>query len=227
MIALGFSAGLPYYLVFDTLSAWFRASGLFGRAGSDRVLQPGHSHLHVQVPLGAVHRSGAGARADTLAGPSPIVDAPRQFLTWRGERLAATGSLCQAAIMLGLWLVAGSDPTRSLGTVALFAFLVGFSSATQDIPILQSEQGEAGAPMGIAIDAWRIEAAEVSKQGVMAAAYSWGYRELAWRSSSPAPCLCCWPSPTGGTITVLRRDGRADGDRRRGKTSVTCCGGRR
>ena len=62
--------------------------------------------------------------------------------------------------MLGLWLVAGSDPTRSLGTIAVFAFLVGFSSATQDI----------------AIDAWRIEAAEVSKQGVMAAAYSWGYR---------------------------------------------------
>jgi PAT family beta-lactamase induction signal transducer AmpG len=27
-IALGFAAGLPYYLVFDTLSAWFRASGL-------------------------------------------------------------------------------------------------------------------------------------------------------------------------------------------------------
>ena len=26
MVALGFSAGLPYYLVFDTLSAWFRAS---------------------------------------------------------------------------------------------------------------------------------------------------------------------------------------------------------
>src|SRR5262245_15192924 len=68
--------------------------------------------------------------------------------------------LCQLAIMLGLWLVAGSDPTRSLGTIALFAFLVGFSSATQDI----------------AIDAWRIEAAEVSKQGVMAAAYQWGYR---------------------------------------------------
>jgi len=28
--------------------------------------------------------------------------------------------------MLGLWLVAGSDPTRSLGTIAVFAFLVGF-----------------------------------------------------------------------------------------------------
>jgi PAT family beta-lactamase induction signal transducer AmpG len=38
--------------------------------------------------------------------------------------------------------------------------LVGFSSATQDI----------------AMDAWRIEAAEVSRQGAMAAAYQWGYR---------------------------------------------------
>ena len=62
--------------------------------------------------------------------------------------------------MLGLWLVAVSDPARSLGTIAVFAVLVGFSSATQDI----------------AIDAWRIEAAETSKQGAMAAAYQWGYR---------------------------------------------------
>ena len=62
--------------------------------------------------------------------------------------------------MLGLWLVALSDPSRSLGTIAVFAVLVGFSSATQDI----------------AIDAWRIEAAETSKQGAMAAAYQWGYR---------------------------------------------------
>src|SRR5262245_35682603 len=28
MIALGFAAGLPYFLIFDTLSAWLRASGL-------------------------------------------------------------------------------------------------------------------------------------------------------------------------------------------------------
>ena len=68
--------------------------------------------------------------------------------------------VCQGLIMLGLWLMAGSDPSRSLGTIAVFAVLVGFSSATQDI----------------AIDAWRIEAAEVSKQGAMAAAYQWGYR---------------------------------------------------
>jgi PAT family beta-lactamase induction signal transducer AmpG len=44
--------------------------------------------------------------------------------------------------------------------VAVLAVLVGFATATQDI----------------AIDAWRIEAADVSKQGVMAAAHQWGYR---------------------------------------------------
>jgi PAT family beta-lactamase induction signal transducer AmpG len=68
--------------------------------------------------------------------------------------------VCQGVVMLGLWLLAASDPTRGLGTVAMFAVLVGLASATQDI----------------AIDAWRIEAAGVSKQGAMAAAYQWGYR---------------------------------------------------
>jgi PAT family beta-lactamase induction signal transducer AmpG len=42
----------------------------------------------------------------------------------------------------------------------VLAVLVGFASATQDI----------------AIDAWRIEAADMLKQGAMAAAYQWGYR---------------------------------------------------
>jgi PAT family beta-lactamase induction signal transducer AmpG len=44
--------------------------------------------------------------------------------------------------------------------MALCAIGVGFASATQDV----------------VIDAWRIEAADVAKQGVMAAAYQWGYR---------------------------------------------------
>jgi PAT family beta-lactamase induction signal transducer AmpG len=68
--------------------------------------------------------------------------------------------VCQVVIMLGLWLLAATDPARSLGMIAAFAVLVGVAAATQDI----------------AIDAWRIEAAEVLKQGAMAAAYQWGYR---------------------------------------------------
>ena len=142
MLALGFSAGLPYFLIFDTLSAWLRASGL-----SLEVI--GFFSLVtlvslVQIPLGAVHRP----RARCPFSPA-------------GLAIAVRGCWCaRALIMLGLWLVAGTDPARSLGTIAVFAVLVGFSSATQDI----------------AIDAWRIEAAEISKQGAMAAAYQWGYR---------------------------------------------------
>jgi PAT family beta-lactamase induction signal transducer AmpG len=141
MVALGFAAGLPYFLIFDTLSAWLRASGL---------------SLEVIGFFSLV----------TLVSSfkflwAPFIDRARvpALTAWLGHRRSWM-LVCQGLIMLGLWLVAGSDPSRSLGTIAVFAVLVGFASATQDI----------------AIDAWRIEAAEVSKQGVMAAAYQWGYR---------------------------------------------------
>lgn len=66
----------------------------------------------------------------------------------------------QLLLMVGLWMISGVDPARDLALMATFAALVAFVSATQDI----------------VIDAWRIEAAEVEKQGAMAAAYQWGYR---------------------------------------------------
>ena len=92
---------------------------------------------------------------------APLVDRARVpvLTAWLGHRRSWM-LVCQALIMLGLWLVAGTDPATGLATVAIFAVLVGFFSATQDI----------------AIDAWRIEAAEISRQGAMAAAYQWGYR---------------------------------------------------
>ena len=141
MVALGFSGGLPYFLVFDTLSAWLRAAGL---------------SLEVIGFFSLV----------TLVSSfkflwAPFIDRTQiPVLTPRLGHRRSWMLVCQSLIMVGLWLVAGSDPTRSLGTIAVFAFLVGFSSATQDI----------------AIDAWRIEAAGLYKQGVMAAAYQWGYR---------------------------------------------------
>jgi MFS transporter, PAT family, beta-lactamase induction signal transducer AmpG len=141
MVALGFSAGLPHYLIFDTLSAWLRSAGL---------------SLEVIGFFSLV----------TLVSTfkflwAPFIDRTRVpiFTAWLGHRRSWM-LVCQGLIMLGLWLVAGSDPSRSLGRIAFFAVLVGFSAATQDI----------------AIDAWRIEAAEMTKQGAMAAAYQWGYR---------------------------------------------------
>jgi PAT family beta-lactamase induction signal transducer AmpG len=78
----------------------------------------------------------------------------------------------QVLLMLGLWLISGVDPATNLALMAAFAAFVAFVSATQDI----------------VIDAWRIEAAEVEKQGAMAAAYQWGYR-VAMIVAGAAPLL--------------------------------------
>lgn len=141
MIALGFSAGLPYFLIFDTLSAWLRASEISLEViGVFSLVTLVTSFKFIWAPF--VDRG----RIPVLTS---LVGHRRSWML-----------VCQGLIMLGLWLMAASDPARSLGTIAVFAVLVGLVSATQDI----------------AIDAWRIEAAEVSRQGAMAAAYQWGYR---------------------------------------------------
>ena len=141
MLALGFSSGLPYFLIFDTLSAWLRVSGLSLEViGFFSLVTLVSTFKFLWAPF--IDR----ARVPVLTG-------------WLGHRRSWM-LVCQGVIMLGLWLLAGTDPARSLGTIAVFAVLVGFSSATQDI----------------AIDAWRIEAADISRQGVMAAATQWGYR---------------------------------------------------
>lgn len=141
MLALGFSSGLPNLLIFDTLSAWLRDAGLsleiiafFGLATL------AYSLKFLWAPL--VDRA-------KVPGLTRLLGHRRSWMI-----------VCQALIMLGLWSIAGTDPAVSLGLMALFAVLVGFVSATQDI----------------VIDAWRIEAAVTEKQGAMAAAYQWGYR---------------------------------------------------
>lgn len=68
--------------------------------------------------------------------------------------------VAQAGVIGGLWWMGWVDPRGNLGAMAAAGMLVAFSSATQDI----------------AIDAFRIEAAEARYQGAMSAAYVFGYR---------------------------------------------------
>lgn len=141
MLGLGFSAGLPNLLIFDTLSAWLRDDGV---------------SLAV---IGFFSLATLAYSAKFLW--APLVDRTRvPLLTrWLGHRrswmLAA-----QIAVILGLWLISGRTPSTELGVMAAFAVFVGFAGATQDI----------------VIDAWRIEVAESRQQGILAAAYQWGYR---------------------------------------------------
>lgn len=92
---------------------------------------------------------------------SPLVDRLNlPILTaWLGRRRAwlLVSQICIVAALLGM---ANTDPALNLTHMVWFALAVAFASATQDI----------------ALDAYRIEAVEVEKQGAMAATYQTGYR---------------------------------------------------
>lgn len=92
---------------------------------------------------------------------SPLVDRlPLPVLTRAFGRRRAWLLLSQLAIALALLGMANTDPVLNLTHTVFFALAVAFASATQDI----------------ALDAYRIEAVEIEKQGAMAATYQAGYR---------------------------------------------------
>jgi PAT family beta-lactamase induction signal transducer AmpG len=116
MLALGFAAGLPTLLIFDTLSAWLRDDGLsLSVIGFFSLATLAASFKFLWAPL--IDRTSV-----------PVLTA------WLGHRrswmLAA-----QAVIVAGLWLIAGSDPSEHLGVMAALAVMIGFAAASQDIVI--------------------------------------------------------------------------------------------
>ncbi len=92
---------------------------------------------------------------------APLVDRlPIPLLTrWLGRRRSWL-LLSQGLIMAALVGMALSDPRTGLNLVVWCALAVAFASATQDI----------------ALDAFRIESADVRHQGALAATYQTGYR---------------------------------------------------
>ena len=92
---------------------------------------------------------------------SPVIDAfDVPVLARLLGRRRAWMVTCQAVIVLGLLGAGLTDPTSSIAITAAFTFVVAFGSATQDV----------------VIDGWRIDAAPLEMQGIMAAAYQLGYR---------------------------------------------------
>ncbi|MDP1956191.1 MAG: AmpG family muropeptide MFS transporter [Polaromonas sp.] len=92
---------------------------------------------------------------------APLVDRlPIPVLTRLLGRRRSWLLLSQAVIMAALVGMALTDPKLALLPVVWCALAVAFASATQDI----------------ALDAFRIESAEVQRQAALAAAYQTGYR---------------------------------------------------
>lgn len=92
---------------------------------------------------------------------APLVDRlPIVVLTHLLGRRRSWLLLSQLAIVLGLVAMSFNDPQVALTPVVWGALAVAFGSATQDI----------------ALDAFRIESADVDRQAALAASYQTGYR---------------------------------------------------
>ena len=119
MTLFGFSAGIPYYLIFSSLSLWLDQVGVESSSityFSWAAL--GYSFKYLWSPL-----------VDRL--PIPILSAKM------GQRRAWL-LLIQLLIILAISLMAFTDPAQSaqaLTQMALAVTLLGFSAATQDILI--------------------------------------------------------------------------------------------
>ena len=142
MLFLGFSSGLPLLLIFSSLSLWLREVGversvvtLFSWAAL------GYSFKFVWAPL-----------VDAL---------PLPWLTSRLGRRRSWMLLSQLLVITAIVGMAFQDPQQgALAYMSVFAVMLGFSAATQDI----------------VIDAYRIESAAPKLQALMSSSYIAGYR---------------------------------------------------
>ena len=164
MVLLGFSAGLPFLLVFGTLSFWLREAGIdrttigfMSLVGLAYALKWMWAPLVDQLPIPLLTR-GLGRRRSWLLASQLVV----------------------AAALVGM---AVSDPASNLQQLVLFTLLAAFASATQDI----------------ALDAFRIESADVSRQAAMAASYQVGYRIAILVASAGALLIAAAFDPSEAT----------------------------
>jgi MFS transporter, PAT family, beta-lactamase induction signal transducer AmpG len=132
MLFLGFSAGLPFYLVFSTLSAWLRQAGVqrstIGMLSWVGIL---YSIKFVWAPL-----------VDRF--PPPVL---HRILGRRRSWML----LAQVGLVVGLFKLSLADPAAGMRSIALAALFVAFCAATQDISLdawrIESSTPETAGPM--------------------------------------------------------------------------------
>ena len=116
MLAFGFSAGLPFLLVFSTLSLWLRSVGVSRtEIGLLSYVALAYTFKFVWAPV-----------IDSFDVPvlSRLLGRRRAWMV-----------LAQGTIAAGLVGIGSSDPASSVTVTAAFALLVAFASATQDVVI--------------------------------------------------------------------------------------------
>ena len=116
MLFLGFSAGLPLFLIFSTLSLWLRDAGV------DRSAVTYFSWAALAYSFKFVW--------------APVIDKlPLPVLHGLLGRRRSWLLVAQLSVMAAIALMAMTDPANGLKGMAIAAVLLGFSSASQDIVI--------------------------------------------------------------------------------------------
>ena len=116
MLFLGFSAGLPFLLIFATLSAWLREDGV------------------TATTIGFF--SWAGIMFSVKVIWAPVIDRMRlPLLTRLLGRRRSWMLLGQVGVAAGLLVIAASDPSADIPRLAAVAVAIAFFSATQDVAI--------------------------------------------------------------------------------------------
>jgi PAT family beta-lactamase induction signal transducer AmpG len=165
MLVLGCACGLPLLTISNAIALWLTDYGvsmtdigLFAYTLLPYSLKFVWAPLLDQVRLPLLHRLLGKRRSWMLVAQLGVLLA-----------------------FIGLWV---SDPRTQLVQVGLFALLLGFSGASQDI----------------SVDAWRIEVAPPEEQGTMLGAYQLGYRLTALATAALAPYIAQLVSWRAGLI---------------------------
>jgi PAT family beta-lactamase induction signal transducer AmpG len=179
MLFLGFSAGLPFLLVFSTLSAWLAQAGVS------------------RTEIGLL--SWIGITYSIKFFWAPVVDRlPLPVLTRSLGRRRGWMLLAQLGIAAGLYGLSGSDPAQALAPLVGFALLVAFASATQDIVIdawrIEAASQELQGSMAAAYQFGYRIALIVAGAGTLFAAADWG-----WSAAYLAMAACA----IVGVVTTL------------------------
>lgn len=161
MLALGFSAGLPFLLVYSSLSAWLRQSGV------------------QRATIGMLAWVGLAYTFKFLW--APIVD--RVSLPWLTRALGRRRSwllFAQAGIAVGLFNQSLSDPANGVLHIAFWAVFIAFCSATQDIALdawrIESAPAEEQGAMASAYQIGYRGAVIASSAGLFLLADRFGWR---------------------------------------------------
>jgi MFS transporter, PAT family, beta-lactamase induction signal transducer AmpG len=201
MLFLGFSAGLPFYLVFQTLSAWLRKEhidrstiGMLGWVGLMYTFKWAWAPLVDRVALPVLARLLGQRRSWIL--------------------------VAQIGVALCLFALSFGDPAHSITYVAAFAVATAFFAATQDIGIdawrIESAKVDAQGAMAAAYQAGFRIALVVGQAGVFLIADNFGWHvgyltmSVLMAASVITTLLVHEPQRPAGAITGQREHNEAE-----------------